>query len=564
MGPGFTSRVTASVLGVGFAAAACRDTAKPGPSEVTSTPVGVTYLCGNEFLLQNQNSQSIIVHYAVLGTDEDGELTLPGNQEGGATDTRLITLNAGQLEVSGDNEWVTRMDNGGRSCPPPAAADPRASVGEWTAPFPWPVVAVHLHLLPDGRVFSWGRIGAPQIYNPADGSFTEAPTSTMVFCGGHTFLADGRLLVTGGHLDDRQGLRDVNIFASPSWLSVQPMSFARWYPTNTALANGEILALAGTDEEGQEVETPEVWDGNSWRSLSSANRALPYYPRAFAAPNGLIFYAGELRETAYLDPAGTGRWIPAGQSRYGRRDYGSAVMYQPGKVMIVGGSDPPDGVPTRTAELIDLNAPTPQWEFTGSMRHARRQLNATVLPDGQVLVTGGTSSVGFSDPAGAVHEAELWAPATGEWTSLARNQVNRVYHSTSILLPDGRVLHAGSGDGPGLPRELNAELFTPPYLFKGARPAITAVPDRIGYGQSFVLTTPDAGQVLRVTLVRLGSVTHAFDQSQRFAELEFRRIAGGLAVRAPASSAVAPPGPYLLAILTGAGVPSVGRTVYVE
>jgi hypothetical protein len=388
----------------------------------------------------------------------------------------------------------------------------------------------------------------------------------MVFCAGHTFLADGRLLVSGGHLDDLRGLRDVNIFGSGthSWVSVQPMHFARWYPTNTALPNGEILALAGTDEAGEEVATPEIWNGSSWRSLPGASRALPYYPRTFVAPNGMVFYAGELQQTAYLDPAGTGRWIPVGESRYGRRDYGSAVMYQPGKVMILGGSDPPDGAPTATAELIDLNTVTPRWQYTGSMHYSRRQLNATILPDGQVLVTGGTSSAGFSDRAGAVHAAELWNPDTGEWSKLAENQVSRVYHSTSLLLPDGRVLHAGSGDGPGLPRELSAELFAPPYLFKGARPVMVDAPEQIRYSQPFPITTPDAGQVLRVTLVRLASVTHAFDQSQRFAELEFRRTAGGLTVQAPESSVVAPPGPYLLAILNGAGVPSVGSVVHIE
>jgi len=160
--------------------------------------------------------------------------------------------------------------------------------------------------------------------------------------------------------------------------------------------------------------------------------------------------------------------------------------------------------------------------------------------------------------------AELWNPGSGEWSELAANQVSRVYHSSSLLLPDGRVLHTGSGDGPGLPRELNAELFAPPYLFRGARPVMTSSPDRLQYGESFFIGTPDAGQVLRVTLVRLGSVTHAFDQSQRFAELDVRRTAGGITAHAPESSLVAPPGPYLLTILNGAGVPSISTVIHLE
>jgi galactose oxidase len=230
----------------------------------------------------------------------------------------------------------------------------------------------------------------------------------------------------------------------------------------------------------------------------------------------------------------------------------------------VGGSDPPDGAPTNTAEIIDLNTASPSWRYTQPMTYARRQFNATVLPDGEVLVTGGTSSPGFSDRSGAVHAAELWNPSAEQWSVLASNRVSRVYHSSTLLLPDGRVLHAGSGDGPGLPRELTAELFSPPYLFRGPRPVIESAPSQAGYGQSFLVATPDAGQVVRVTLVRLSSVTHGFDQSQRFAELSFRRTAGGLTVLAPDSRSTAPPGPYLLAILNGAGVPSVARIIRLE
>jgi galactose oxidase len=476
----------------------------------------------------------------------------------------LTTLHDGPVQISYRDEQASPVANAAQSCASPAWANQlTATEGEWSTPVPWPVVAVHLHLLPSGRVLSWGRVGEPQLWDPSTGIFTSIPSSTMVFCSGHSFLADGRLLVTGGHLDDLRGLADVNIFddASQSWTSQPPMHWARWYPTSTTLLNGEVLTLGGSDQSGGQVETPEVWHEGSWRTLSSAALVLPYYPRTFVAPNGMVFYAGELQQTSYLDPSGSGAWLPLAKSNYGRRDYGSAVMYSPGKVLIVGGSDPADGPPTRTAEIIDLNQALPAWRYTAPMAYPRRQLNATLLFDGQVLVTGGTSSAGFSDPAGAVHAAEVWDPTTEQWTLLATGQVNRVYHSTTLLLPDGRVLHAGSGDGPGLPRELTAELFSPPYLFRGDRPVITNIPDAVAYGQDFSLVTPDAARVVRVTMVRLGSVTHAFDQSQRFIELSFQRAAGGLAVAAPLSGAVAPPGPYMVAILSNTGVPSVARII---
>src|SRR5437773_43882 len=170
-------------------------------------------------------------------------------------------------------------------------------------------------------------------------------------------------------------------------------------------------------------------------------------------------------------------------------------MYEPGKILYVGG-----GPPTNTAEIIDLNQSSPAWSFTGSMAFARRQMNATVLPTGQVLVTGGTSGSGFNNPVGAVHAAEMWDPATGVWTTMASNAVTRIYHSTTLLLPDGRVLHTGSGDGAGAVDELSYEIYSPPYLFKGARPSITGTtPNVVGYGQSLFVGTPDGASITKVT-----------------------------------------------------------------
>jgi len=537
---------------------------KPSPPGGGVASISVAYVCDNDFDLQSLGPTALTARYAVAGTSEQGELLLPPRSgESTPSITRLTTLHHGILQVSYRNEQIASVGNAGIGCPAGSMQEPQATSGEWTAPFDWPVVAVHLHLLPSGQVLSWGRVGEPQIWDPTTGEFTAAVSASMLFCSGHAFLSDGRLLVTGGHLSDDHGLPDANIFdaATRGWTTVAPMSRGRWYPTSTTLPGGEVLTLAGRDEDGAEVDIPEVWTGGSWRPLPGASRELPYYPRTFVAPNGRVFYAGELPGTSYLDPRGAGRWSPVATSKYGRRDYGSAVMYRPGKVLIVGGSDPPSESPTSTAEVIDLGQAVPAWRYTGSMAHPRRHLNATLLPDGRVLATGGTSAPGFSDLGGAVHAAEVWDPGTGDWTTWGSNRVTRVYHSTTLLLPDGRILHTGSGDGAGLPRELSAEIFSPPYLFRGARLAITSAPDVAGYGQQFVVATPDAGRAVRATLVRLASVTHGFDQSQRFLELSLKRVAGGLGLTAPANGSLAPPGPYLLFILNSAGVPSLARII---
>ena len=151
-------------------------------------------------------------------------------------------------------------------------------------------------------------------------------------------------------------------------------------------------------------------------------------------------------------------------------------MYAPGKILVVGGGDPP----VNRAEVIDLNQAIPSWRAAGTMQYARRMLNATLLPDGKVLVTGGTASPTFSDSAGHVDAAELWDPANEKWTTLASSTgIPRIYHSTALLLSDGRVFSAGGNHQP------EVELFSPPYLFKGARPTIASAPSGIVYGQSF-------------------------------------------------------------------------------
>ena len=541
---------------------------EPGPTGTASPAPAVAYVCANDFDLQNRSPTALTVHFAVAGTTEQGELLLPPRSASSTpSTTRLTTLSSGALQVSYLNATIPPVDNAGTACAPSPRLEPQATSGEWAAPIDWPVVAVHLHLLPSGQVLSWGRIGDPWMWDPATGVFTTFPAPSNVFCSGHTFLPDGRLLVAGGHITDNHGLPDANVFdaATRAWTAVAPMSKGRWYPTSTTLPNGEVVTVAGDDQAGIEASIPEVWTGSRWRALPGADRAFGYYPRLFVAPNGLVFLAGQLQNSFYLDPAGPGSWTPVATTNYGQREYGSAVMYRPGKVLIVGGSNLSSGPPTNTAEMIDLGEAVPAWQYTGSMAQARRQLNATLLPDGRVLATGGTSSPGFTDPAGAVHAAEVWDPDSGNWTIWASNQVTRVYHSATLLLPDARILHAGSGDDGGeIPRELNAEIFSPPYLFRGARPSITSAPGAVGYSERFFVATPDAGQIVRATLVRPASVTHSFDQNQRFVELALVKVSGGLELAAPESGNIAPPGNYMLFIVNSAGVPSVSRLVRLD
>jgi uncharacterized repeat protein (TIGR02543 family) len=455
---------------------------------------------------------------------------------------------------------------------PPGA---EATVGRWDAPRSTPAIGLHLSQLPSGRALLWGHGGEPQLWNPVGGGFTQVanntcsnPATCELFCSGHSFLADGRLLVAGGHneaLGDNNGLRQASTFNGTSWQVTGTMNYARWYPTLVTLENGNVVALSGNQAPGTLAAIPERYDGTFWTSLTGASMSLPLYPRAFVEPkNGYVFVAGE-GTPRFLNPTGAGSWSTAPGRIVSDRSYGSAVMLD-SKVLYVGGGGGgscPNNLPQRTAELIDLAAGSPAWALTGSMAIARRQTNATILADGKVLVTGGSSQCGFTNEAGAVFAAEMWDPATGQWTTLATAGVVRVYHSTTVLLPDGRVLSTGSGDGGGVTQQFTYEIFSPPYLFKGPRPAYNLARTDMHYGTPFTVTTGDAASIRKVTLVRLASSTHAFDMGQRLNTLSYVPAADGqsLTVTPPAAGRVAPPGPYLLFVLNDKGVPSVAQTI---
>jgi hypothetical protein len=507
----------------------------------------------------------------------------------------------GDLGIAGTGAFTLQFTSGQLTATSSAInVDPlpaEATAGKWDALVSWPIVPLHMHLLPTGKILAWGRfeqdgsMGEPHLWDPGSGApiatAVKIPADTMLFCAGHTFMADGRLMVSGGHKDDDEGLDVTNIFdpVAESWVPGLPkMAKGRWYPTVTLLPDGRLVTVAGRDTTKTVVAIPEIWENARWVQLPGASLDLPYYPRDFLAPDGRVFYAGERVVSRWLDvdastPNGRGKWTtgPAHIWPF-NREYGSAVMYEPGKILYVGGGgdlnwstqDPKSNVPTATAEQIDLTVPSPAWRSAGSMSAPRRHLNATILPDGTVLVAGGLSGGGFNDLSTGVRAAELWDPKTDSWSTLASNAVTRGYHSVSLLLPDATVLHGASGDAkiPGTntpyPNERSHEIFHPPYLYKGARPVITSAPPVVGYGQVFPISTPNAAQVTEVRWIRLGSVTHAFDADQRANTLTFAPIAGAVNVTAPQGPNLAPPGYYQLFILNRNGVPSTGAIIRLQ
>ncbi len=452
---------------------------------------------------------------------------------------------------------------------PWADAQNPSAVGQFSSVMSWPFNPTHAVLLENGNVLWWPSFGNGdqlQIWDPATGTNTPAtPAGYNIFCGGHSVMGNGQVLVTGGDSAISTGMANASLYdpVSGNWTFLPDMNAGRWYPTNTVLPNGDTVITSGEISPllGNNP-LPQVWQASSstWRDLTTAQLDLPLYPEMYLAPNGTLFYAGPDPTSKYLNTDGTGSWTIGPNSEYGNRVAGSSVMYNNDQVMIVGGG----AGPTPTAEIINLNAPVPTWSYTGTMANPRRNANATLLPDGTVLVTGGTSGAVFDDYTHPVFPNELWNPATGTWSTLASLSVYRGYHSVALLLPDGRVLSGGGqcfGD-PGC-NPNSAEIFSPPYLFAGTRPTITSAPASISGGQTFFVATPDAANITQVTWIRSGAVTHSFNQEQRINFLSFSQATGGLNVTAPPSANLAPPGFYMLFLLSS-GVPSVASIIQVD
>ena len=454
-------------------------------------------------------------------------------------------------------------------------------VGAWGPVVGWPVVAVNAALLPNGKVLAYDSIGdqatetypvqdhtRATVWDPTTGSQTDVTLNDgfNIFCSGFSFLQNGNLFIAGGNKDQQlDGIVQTHYFdwTTGTWSLGVNMAYARWYPTVTGMSNSEMLITSG----GPAIPEVRQSDG-TLRQLTNASLSLPLYPWFDVAPDGRAFDSGPDQTMRSLDPTGTGAWQIWSSRDSIFRDYGGHAMYDVGKILVAGG-----GPSTNTAEVIDLNGVAPTATPTGSMAYGRRQNNLTVLADGTVLATGGNSSgASLVDMNAGVYAAEQWNPASGQWTTLSSMQVTRQYHSTALLLPDGRVLSAGGGicgtcDTVGYLNK-NAEIFSPPYLFKKAgsgslapRPTVTAAPGTVTEGSQFTVSTPDAASITKVALIKLGAVTHSNNMDQRYVPLSFTAGNGTLTVTAPPNINIAPPGYYMLFIINSAGVPSVAPIV---
>jgi len=467
------------------------------------------------------------------------------------------------------------------------SAPSSATVGQWAAPvnfctFPC-LVGANAAVLNNGNVLFYyypatGTLNSQaMLLNPTTGALTNVTLtqSADIFCSGLSILENGTVLVTGGNAEGYKcgqegggsgcGTTNSMLFApgNSSWTVGTAMNFARWYPSSIELNDGTLLEMAGTDSTGSWVQTAlETYNytANTWTTLP-ASATLPsavaqVYPRLSLMPSGNVFLSSPAQKSYQFNPT-TNTWSYVATVNFGYRYFAPHVLL-PGqeKVMVAGGSPSKEnggGTATNTAEIIDLSAAKPAWSYTGSMNYARYNENLVLLADGTVLAVGGGGGGGrYTNP---VLSAELYDPSTAQWTLMASQTVQRTYHSTAVLLPDGRVVSAGSDNGAAT--QVTYEIYSPPYLFKGARPTIKSAPTALTYGKKFNISTPNASTITRVALVRPGATTHADNFDQRYVDLTFTVGAGSIQATAPPNGNEAPPGYYMLVIVNSNGVPSI-------
>jgi hypothetical protein len=396
--------------------------------------------------------------------------------------------------------------------------------------------------------------------------------------------------------DNRLHAFAIGIGRSP-WIDVSLMlpernssnGGGRWYPTPVTLPDGRVAVMGGHPgslDSRHSNYMVEVFDPllNQWTDAGDEPGAVinkvstdpEIYPRLHVLPDGNVFCVLLADDVSY-------KWNPQAkqfsaqttpamavtemrfQNNSSKNRWTSVLLplrpqdgYHP-RVLAAGGM--------QLAYVLDVNAPQNGWQATqprvGSAP-LRKYASLVLTPDGKVLMIGGTrggpppQNLDDNDATQAVREVEQFDPVTGTWTTLAAAAVPRQYHSTALLLPDGRVWTGGSNPNDSGSREERMEVFSPPYLFKGDRPIIASAPDVIKWNTNFEIHSPDAASITRVVVIRCGSATHGFDSDQRFIQLSIQGPVSniGILVKAPPHGMIAPPGYYMLFVLTANDVPS--------
>ncbi|RAL14726.1 putative galactose oxidase [Aspergillus homomorphus CBS 101889] len=491
--------------------------------------------------------------------------------------------------------------------------------GVWGPTLDLPIVPVSAAVEQHGNIIMWSAWADDQFFASPGGKtltttmnrsgiITQSEVSETkhdMFCPGTSMDIDGNIVVSGGADSGR-----TSVYNGTAWLKGPAMQTRRGYQSSTTLSDGRIFVIGGSWSGGDKVEkNGEVYypgPNAHWEMRSNAKVApmmtddrlgawrADNHGWLFGWKKASVFQAGPSVMMHWYDVDAKdrkgrvrGSWQEAGERGEDHDSMsGSAVMYDAtrGKVLTFGGQRHYDGsYGSKNAHIITLGDPYqepkvevagkgPKGELEGGMHYKRVFHTSVVLPDGKVFITGGQS---WGKP---FHEGdinftpELYDPTTDTFTELTRNNIKRVYHSISMLLPDGRVLNGGGGlCGNCTANHYDAEIYSPPYLFtpngaEARRPQIISIPDgfRVTVGEQIKIKTDDF--IESASLVRVGTTTHTVNTDQRRIPLDTLKSVGHLqySAKLPDDAGIILPGWYMLFVMDAKGTPSVAKMVKVE
>ena len=480
-------------------------------------------------------------------------------------------------------------------------AETRRSVaeeGRWSPLIPWPHVPVSAANLPDGRILTWSgseRTTWPNpertysaVFDPETGEFDDLfHAGHNMFCAHLAMTATGEVFVNGGRNQTNSPWVSLFDYRNNRWTQIQNMATGgRWYPVSNALPNGEIMTSMGT---ASNFANPEKWSPftGGWSVLNSVDfnqmrtgrngtsGAQRWWAVLSVAPSGEVFHYWDNVENHFISTDESGAVRAANAVVPDNQAPGVAIQYDAGRMIMSGGNQgswSTYGNNTR-AMTIDLNGAAPVVQRTGDMNIGRTFHNLIPLPNGEVIALGGSINSGSFNNRGAVYQAEIWNPTTGQWRLMAASDVPRNYHSTGLLMTDGRVYSGGGGyqagnefaDGSS---HQNSQIFTPPYLYNAngtlaTRPQITSGPGFMRPGETY--NVQGTADITRFSMVRMGATTHAVNTDSRFVWVPATQDGnGGFDLTPTANGNVLIPGYWMLFGLNAAGVPSVAHVVQVD
>ncbi|RWR88895.1 Glyoxal oxidase [Cinnamomum micranthum f. kanehirae] len=450
-------------------------------------------------------------------------------------------------------------------------------------------------------------------FDPADRSIRPLTILTDTWCSSGALFPDGKLVQTGGFNDGDRAVRYLSPCPGCDWVESQfGLSVRRWYSSNQLLPSGKMIIVGGRGQFNYEFipkaskSDISLYDLKFLRETRGSSAENNLYPFLHLLPDGNLFVFANTR-SILLDYVNhrilrTYPEIPGGDARNYPSCGSSALLplvlnskkETKAEILVCGGA-PPDsnakansGVfmsASKTCGRLTATDDSPEWVME-EMPLRRVMGDMIMLPTGDILIINGAAkgTAGWGVAREPVLEPVLYRTGmvgNRRFEVLRGTSIPRMYHSTAHLLPDGRVLVGGSNPnirydfmGVLFPTELSLEAFSPPYLIKGSpRPTITRINPGLNlqyktrFSVEFDSKKKDGG--VYVTMVAPSFTTHSYAMNQRLLVLEVagvRQVSGTHYVidgYAPATSALAPPGHYLVFVVHG-GVPSPGKWVHIS